>query len=101
MVTREIGGISYYLLHSKDINNDNDVYITVLSEHIYTLRYYVKKLERRRDLFLIDVYEAFLFHDRLWLTKILVEHREVDRKVRTRYYPLPSTPKQFDEILKM
>ena len=102
MVTRRHNTVSYYLLHFFDFTNNNDVHESVISRSLSTIRYYARREEATRNLFLVDFYELLVFGQQLWLTKYYVIPRELSfNKFKEYYVPYYDARWTFDEFLEI
>jgi hypothetical protein len=99
MVTRKCGGVWYYRLHFLNMTNEEEVYENVISKNIQTLRYYVNKAKRSRNLLLMDFYEVGVFERFIWLTKYWSVYREWDHRGAEFYVSECSIFKTFDGYL--
>jgi hypothetical protein len=99
MVTRKCDD-NLYRLHFFDLNNEQDVFENVISRNVYTLRYYANKMERTKNLMLVDFYEISIMGNYIWLTKWDIIPRE---RYELRYYlyyrDVASILKTFDQFL--
>jgi hypothetical protein len=100
MVTRKTKCVLYYRLHFLDLNTEEDVFESVTSGSISTLRYYANKMARTRHLMLVDFYEVLIFGDYIWLTKcVVIPKKRGENEYHQYYYEAASIWKPLDEFL--
>jgi hypothetical protein len=101
MVTKEKCTLFFYRLHFVDVIERKDMYQNVISKNIDTMRYYVKKMERTSNWFLTDFYELWIFHNFLYITKYVIQLKEVHFQTKRYFRPIVSIFKSFDELLRI
>jgi len=99
MVTREISAINYYYLHFEDINTGQEIYQSVTSRNLRTLRYYVKKLMQRRNLILLDFLEVSISADCAIITKFYVRYRDIRFHPKMYFYAVDGIWAYLEDII--